>query len=129
MLLRERTGEFMLDLMSEASAFDDEPGLLSAAPFGLCTRDTCMASIRRDGSEWRLLATRSSTNLDWTALVRACSDADIVVSDRWLPRACAPRWLKLDRKALERTGGVSIYLGDPPEVRTVSRRLGQHPWR
>jgi competence protein ComEC len=128
MLLRERTGDFMLDLMSEASAYDEEPGMLSAAPFGTCSRDACMASIRREGGEWRLLATRSSTNLEWPALVRACADADIVVSDRWLPRACTPRWLKLDRKALERTGGVSITLGDRPEVRTVAGRLGQHPW-
>jgi competence protein ComEC len=128
MLLRERTGDFMLDLMSEASAYDDEPGMLSAAPFGTCSRDACIATIRREGSEWRLLATRSSTNLDWAALVRACSDADIVVSDRWLPRSCRPRWLKLDRKTLEQTGGASIYLGNRPEVRTVAGRLGQHPW-
>jgi len=118
----------MLDLMSEASAYDDEPGVLSAAPFGTCSRDTCTASIKRGSGEWRLLATRSSTNLDWAALVRACSEADIVVSDRWLPSACAPRWLKLDRKGLERTGGVSIYLGDQPQVRTVRERLGKHPW-
>ena len=128
MLLRERTGDFMLDLMSEASAYDDEPGVLSAAPFGTCSRNTCTASIKRESGEWRLLATRSSTNLDWAALVRACSEADIVVSDRWLPSACAPRWLKLDRKGLERTGGISIYLSDRPQVRTVRGRLGKHPW-
>jgi competence protein ComEC len=128
MLLRERTGDFMLDLLSEASAYDEEPGMLSAAPFGTCSRDACMASVRREGGEWRLLATRSTANLEWAVLVRACSDADIVVSDRWLPRACTPRWLKLDRKVLERTGGVSIYLKDGPEVRTVAGRLGQHPW-
>ena len=128
MMLRERTGDFMLGLMSEASGYDDEPGALAAAPFGTCTRDACTASVRRDGEEWRLLATRSSTRIDWVALVRACSQADIVVSDRWLPRGCAPRWLKLDRKTLEQTGGVSIYLHDQPEVRTVAERLGQHPW-
>ncbi len=32
MMLRERTGDFMRDLMSEASGFDEEPGLLEAAP-------------------------------------------------------------------------------------------------
>jgi competence protein ComEC len=128
MMLRERTGEFMMDLMSEASAYDDEPGTLSAAHFGICSRDSCTASIRRGESEWRLLATRTSARLDWQPLVRACSEADIVVSDRWLPRACTPRWLKLDRKTLERTGGVSIYLQDRPQVRTVADRLGRHPW-
>jgi hypothetical protein len=39
-----------------------------------------------------------------------------------------PRWLKLDRKALEKTGGVSIRLRTEPRVDTVSERLGQHPW-
>lgn len=128
MLLRERTGDFMLDLMSEASGYDEGPGLLSAAPFGTCSRDTCMASILRNGGEWRLLATRTSTKIEWAALVKACSEADIVVSARWLPRGCTPRWLKLDRKTLEHTGGVSIYLRDQPRVRTVAERLGRHPW-
>ena len=86
------------------------------------------ASIRRNGGEWRLLATRTSTKIEWAALVKACSEADIVVSDRWLPRGCTPRWLKLDRKTLEHTGGVSIYLRDRPRVRTVAERLGRHPW-
>jgi competence protein ComEC len=39
-----------------------------------------------------------------------------------------PKWLKLDRKALERTGGVAIYLGDRARVETVAERLGKHPW-
>ena len=118
----------MRDLISEASGFDDEPGLLSAAPFGSCTRDACVAVIRRDGREFRLLATRSATRIDWQALVRACSEADIAVSDRWLPRSCSPRWLKLDRKTLENTGGVAVYLDAKPRVETVAERLGEHPW-
>ena len=39
------------------------------------------------------------------------------------------RWLKLDRKALEQTGGLAIYLGDAPRAATVAERLGKHPWR
>ena len=60
---------------------------------------------------------------------RACADADIVVADRWLPKGCTPRWLKLDRKALETTGGVAIFLGEQPEVKSVTGRIGDHPWR
>jgi competence protein ComEC len=127
-MLRDRAGDFMLNLMSEASGYDEEPGLLSAAPFGDCSRDTCIVTIKRGENEWRLLATRTSTRLDWEALVRACSEADIVVSDRQLPRGCRPRWLRLDRQALGRTGGVSIYLKDQPRIETVAGRLGRHPW-
>jgi competence protein ComEC len=75
-----------------------------------------------------VLATRSGQRIDWQALTAACASADIVVSDRWLPRGCNPRWLKLDRKALEATGGVAITLGDRPRVATVGERVGRHPW-
>jgi len=128
MMLRERSGDFTQDLMSEASGFDDVPGLLASAPFGTCSKDSCVAVIRREGREWRLLATRTSTRIDWQALTKACADADIVVSDRRLPRGCEPRWLKLDRQALSRVGGVALYLGTEPRAATVSERLGKHPW-
>ena len=128
MMLRDRTGDFMRDLISEASGFEEEPGLLGAAPFGSCSPDSCIALIQRDGREYRLLATRSTTRIDWQSLVRSCAQADIAVSDRWLPRSCAPRWLKLDRKALEQTGGVALYLDREPRVETVSGRIAGHPW-
>jgi competence protein ComEC len=57
-----------------------------------------------------------------------CGSAEIAVSDRWLPRGCTPRWLKLDRKALAKTGGLAIYLGETPRVVTVAERVGEHPW-
>lgn len=66
--------------------------------------------------------------IDWQSLVQACAQADIAVSDRWLPRSCSPRWLKLDRKALEQTGGVALYLDGKPRVETVSEQLAGHPW-
>jgi len=128
MMLRDRAGDFTLDLMSEASAYDDEPGLLASAPFGACSRDACTALIRRNGGEWRLLATRSATRIDWKTLVAACSEVDIAVSERWLPRDCKPRWLKLDRQSLGRTGGVAVYLRARPRVQTVTQRIGRHPW-
>jgi competence protein ComEC len=128
MMLRERSGDFMRDLMSEASGFDEDPGLLEAAPNSSCSRDACFASIQRGGREYRVLATRTTTRIDWQSLVKACAAADIVVSDRWLPRSCAPRWLKLDRKALEETGGIAIYLEETPRVETVAERLRSHPW-
>ncbi|WP_324807666.1 hypothetical protein SH584_00340 [Sphingomonas sp. LY29] len=39
-----------------------------------------------------------------------------------------PRWLKLDRAALEKSGGVSIYLDDGPRIDSVADRIAAHPW-
>jgi len=129
LLLRERAGDYMRDLFAEASGFAGDPADLSGAPFSRCTRDACVALIRKGPVEWRLLATRSSARIPWTDIARSCAAADIAVSDRRLPRGCGPRWLKLDRTALARTGGVAIYLGRQPRVETVAERVGRHPWR
>ena len=105
-----------------------EPANLDEQRFARCSRDACIADVRSGTRAWRLLAIRSRNRIDWVELTKACADADIVVADRRLPRGCVPRWLKLDRGVLERTGGVAIYLGDEPRVETVSARLARHPW-
>jgi competence protein ComEC len=115
--------------MSEASAYDGDPLALEEQHFARCSRDACVADIVRGGQAWRLLAIRSRNQIDWSHLTQACANADIVVADRRLPRGCNPRWLKLDRVALEKSGGVALYLGKTPYVTTVTKRLGNHPWR
>jgi competence protein ComEC len=62
-------------------------------------------------------------------MVHACAEADIVIADRRLPRACAPCWLKADAAMLRRTGGLAITLGERPRVATVAALEGAHPWR
>jgi competence protein ComEC len=128
-LLRTRSGEFVRSLMSEASAFDGDPGALEEQEFARCTRDACVADLVRDGRAWRLLAIRSRDRIEWESLTRACRDADIVVASRRLPRGCTPRWLKLDRASLGQSGGLALYLGDDPHVASVNARVGEHPWR
>jgi competence protein ComEC len=128
LLLRDRAGDFVRQLLAEASGFDGDPGDLGTEPYSACSRDACVASIRKAGGEWRILATRSAYRIDWVTFTRACAMADIVVSDRRLPRGCTPRWLKLDRQALSRSGGVSIVLGKEPQVDTVAEHVGLHPW-
>jgi competence protein ComEC len=128
LILRERAGDYVRALFAEASGFDGDPGDLGSRPYSDCTKDACVALIRKGSVEWRLLATRSATQIDWTTLTRACADADIAVSSRRLPRGCSPRWLKLDRAALVSTGGLAIYLGDEPRVDSVADRVGEHPW-
>lgn len=127
-LLRSRSGDFVRDLMSEAAAFDGDPANLDEQRFARCSRDACIADIAEGNRAWRILAIRSRNRIDWTELTRACADADIVVADRLLPRGCMPRWLKLDRKALEKSGGVAIYLGGEPHVDAVASRVADHPW-
>jgi competence protein ComEC len=129
LLLRERAGDYVRDLLAEASGFDGDPANLGSQPFSACSKDACVARIARGPAEWRLLATRSSTLIDWEIFTRACAAADIVVSDRRLPRGCVPHWLKLDRSALARTGGLAIYLDGAPHIETVAERVGAHPWR
>ena len=129
LLLRERTGDFTQNQVSETTAFDGEPGTWSALAGARCSRDACTADIVRDGRAWRVLAIRSRERIAWAELTRACAGADIVVADRFLPRGCTPRWLKLDRPALSHSGGVAIHFRGTPRVETVGARLGQHPWR
>jgi competence protein ComEC len=127
-LLRERSGDFIQDLLAESSGFDGEPGALPAYGEARCSRDSCIASLDRSGRSWRVLATRTGQRIDWVPFTRVCSEVDIVVSDRWLPRGCTPKWLKLDRKLLQDTGGVAIYLSPRPRVDSVADRVGHHPW-
>src|SRR3990170_135903 len=128
LLLRERSGDFIRSIVADSAGFDDEPQPLESRPFASCSRDSCIAVVHRGGRRWQILATRSAQSIEWRTLVDACTAADIVVSSRWLPRACSPRWLKLDRDSLARTGGVAIYLGKGPRAATVSGRIGPHPW-
>jgi len=128
MILRERTGDYVRQLVAEASGFDGDPADLGSTRYSSCSHDACVASLRKGPVGWRLLATRSATLIDWTTFTRACAEADILVSDRRSPRGCTPRWLKLDSQMLRKTGGVAIYLGGSPRVETVADRVGAHPW-
>ena len=60
-------------------------------------------------------------------MAAACKRVDIVVSDRWLPQSCRPRWIKADRRLLEQSGGLAFYLNEP---RIIGANHGTHhmPW-
>ena len=128
LLLRDRSHDFIRKVFAQASGFDADPQDLDSRPFSSCSRDSCIAVIDRGGRRWHVLATRSLQSIERTALIRACAQADIVVSERWLPPGCAPHWLKLDRDQLERTGGVAIYLAPEPWTTTVAALVDRHPW-
>jgi competence protein ComEC len=126
-LLRDRAGDYTRSMLGEAAGVDGEALSLDALPDARCSADLCLADIRdADGRNWRVVATRSAHFIDWTAMRDACAAADIVIADRRLPAGCTPRWLRLDRAMLARTGGVAITLASGA-VRTV-RGPGAHPW-
>ena len=126
-LLRDRTGDYTADMLSENGGIEGLPMLLSDHPDARCNRDLCLVTRRAGGRDWRVLATRSTYLVPTTELVAACRDADVVVSERRLPRGCTPRWLRLDRPALARSGGVAISFASE-SVRTVRHPGDTHPW-
>jgi len=60
-------------------------------------------------------------------MAAACRRVDIVMSDRWLPQSCQPKWIKADRGLLEQTGGLAIYLAEQ-RVITVNENRAHMPW-
>ncbi len=126
-LLRERAGDYVRDMMSEAAGAEGEPLAFDALAQARCSRDLCVADLVRGGRRWRILATRSPYLVRWDRMVAACTSADIVISERRLPRGCTPRWLKIDRPLLRRTGGLAIDL-DGGGIDSVAAHVGAHPW-
>ncbi|NNM75716.1 DUF4131 domain-containing protein [Sphingomonas sp. ID1715] len=127
-LLRPKAREFVRTMLAEAAGMDDDLSDLDALPGAACTADTCRATLVRDGRRWQILATRSAYLVPIETMNRACAAADIVVSDRRLPRTCKPKWLKLDKPMLSRTGGVAIVFGSAPVIRVTNATGDRHPW-
>ncbi|WP_174596096.1 ComEC/Rec2 family competence protein [Sphingomonas azotifigens] len=126
-LLRDRAGDFTRQVLGENGGVEPEAlAALAERPDARCSVDLCMADIVQGGRQWRVAATRSAYPVAWRQLVEVCAVSDVVVSDRRLPRACHPRWLRLDRAVLARTGGVAITFAGG-SIRTV-REAGHHPW-
>ncbi|WP_240883950.1 ComEC/Rec2 family competence protein [Sphingomonas sp. SFZ2018-12] len=126
-LLRARSGDYVRSILGEASGVDGAADALDTHPAARCNRDLCVVEHREGERRWRIAATRSSYLVPIAEIVRLCRDVDIIVSERRLPRRCTPRWLKLDRGTLARTGGVAIAFG-AGRVTTVRRPGDRHPW-
>lgn len=127
-MLRDRAGDYTRAMLAENGGVDGEPSLLADQRNARCSADLCLVDRVAAGRRWRILATRSAYRMPAAELIAACRGADIVISERWLPRRCVPRWLKLDRPVLARTGGVAITLATGT-VTTVARPGDAHPWR
>lgn len=127
-MLRDRAGDYVQDMLAENGGSDAAPVALSAVASATCTRDLCRVEHRvADGRRWRILATRSAYLVPAGELIAACRRADIVISERRLPRRCTPRWLRLDRTTLAQTGGVAVAFASG-RVDTVRHVGDAHPW-
>jgi len=130
-LLRDRAGDYTRDMLSENGGDDDGLVALAEQAGARCSPDLCLIDVRSGSGagarRWRVAATRSSYMVDWEEMAALCRSSDIVVSDRRLPKGCTPRWLKLDRETLAKTGGVAITFASG-RVTTVGGMAGRHPW-
>jgi len=126
-VLRDTKSSFVRENLTESAGMSGEPLTLDQWPAALCNSDFCVATVTRQDRAWRLLIARGRNMAPERALAAACERADIVIADRWLPRSCRPRWLRVDRASLARTGGMTINLANG-EVRTVSDGQGVHGW-
>ncbi len=126
-LLRSGAGDYVRDTLLENAGTNKQPVAIEDWPGVKCSTDICIFDIRRGGRNWRVLATRTRYQVPSMEMAAACKRVDIVVSDRWLPWSCRPRWIKADRNMLAQSGGLAFYL-EQEKLITVNGANGHMPW-
>lgn len=125
--LRESKSSYTRDNLLELGSVAGEPIPLDAWQGAQCSSAFCVLAILHGERAWHVLMARNRDQIEERALAAACAQSDIVVADRYLPRACRPRWLKADRRLLDQTGGLAINLRHG-RIDTVAEQQGQHGW-
>lgn len=126
-LLRPGAGDYVQSTFEETAAIKDNVIALDLLPGARCNADACTFQISSKERGWNILALRSGYIIPSMELAAACSRSDIVVSSRWLPFGCKPRWLKVDRRLIEKAGGMALYLNEP-RVEYVAKENAHLPW-
>ncbi|GGB65243.1 competence protein ComEC [Blastomonas aquatica] len=126
-VLRSRTGDFALQALSESAAFEGEAVPMAEWSKATCSAEFCSFTLTGRYRDYSVLVGRNRERVPERALAAACRRVDIVIAGRWLPRSCRPRWMKVDRALLAKTGGMALYL-DGQTVRTVAADHRGHPW-
>lgn len=125
--LSDSRSSYTRDNLMELAGVAADPVPLAQWDGARCSSAFCTVTIERGGRAWALLLARGRGQVEERALAAACERADIVVSERFLPRSCRPRWLKADRRFLSQSGGLSINLARET-VTTVAQSQGKHGW-
>lgn len=126
-LLRSGAGDYVRDMILENAGTNAEPIPIEEWPGVECSTDNCIFDIKRGVRSWRVLATRTRYQVPSMEMAAACKRVDIVVSDRWLPWSCKPRWVKADRNMLEQSGGLAFYLSQS-RLDMVNANNAHQPW-
>lgn len=126
-LLRNGAGDYVRDMLLESAGTNAEPIQIENWKGVRCSPDICIFDIERGNRRWTVLATRTRYQVPSMEMAAACKRVDIVVSDRWLPWSCKPRWIKADRNMLENSGGLAFYLPQSRLV-TVNDDNAHQPW-
>jgi len=128
-LLRDRAGDYVRDMVAEAAGIDAPLLALADLDHVECNRDFCRWAQGKGASRRVILASHGRDRIEGADMAAACAAADVVISDRWLPRECVGRWMTIDRDSLAETGGLALYLGDAPRAVAALRAGDEHPWR
>ena len=127
LVLHDSKSDYTRDNLTETAGMSGTLRTLDDWPEAHCNDGYCAITLRRGGRDWQVLMARGKTMVPERSLASACERADVVISERYLPWSCHPRWLKADRGMLEQSGGLTIDL-DRGKVRTVAEDEGQHGW-
>ncbi|WP_233997130.1 ComEC/Rec2 family competence protein [Porphyrobacter sp. HT-58-2] len=125
--LRDSRSRYTRDNLMELASVTADPVPLDQWEGARCSSAFCTLVIGRGERDWVLLLGRGRDQVEERALAAACAEADIVVSERFLPRSCRPRWLKADRRFLSQSGGLAIVLEDE-RITSVGDTQGDHGW-
>jgi competence protein ComEC len=125
--LRDGSSDYALDNIMEAAGALDAPELMRSTSQPKCNEDFCKVALKDGYSTRHLLIARGNLPVPEDALAEACARSDIVIAHRRLPTTCRPKWLKIDRRMLDRTGGITIDLKNR-RLTSVAETQGDHGW-
>ena len=127
--LRAGQGDFVQDMMREQMGLPADFQPIARHKGSSCNQHACIIKVSDSstGRSIRVLVTRDGTYFDYPSLIAACNAVDVVVSERALPQACAPKWLKADKTYLRANGGIALFISNS-EVVTVAEAQKHLPW-